>query len=109
MGVDHVDIWSIGHFFSGMLMMASLLLPITVYFGVDISNKYSGFVVVVLVFLHQMWEWFENSPIGISMFKLNLGFPDYQGDSLNNTIGDTASFVLGISFVLIIQRVLTPS
>jgi hypothetical protein len=99
-----VDKWSLIHFLSGIIMFYCIMY----IFSISQKNesKYStGTCVVLTVIIHQLWEWYENSTYGIKMVR-KLGWPDYNGDSTNNTIGDTFFFTIGclvgilISFIV---------
>lgn len=81
------DMWSLVHLTAGILTcyIISLILH---------SPRYSWVVVPIAVLLHQVWEVFENTQPGIEMWH-SLGYVDYVGDSVLNTIGDTFFFTLG--------------
>ena len=88
-----VDPWSLSHLVWGVLVSA-----LTIMFMKKLQKEQHGFSVGVAigmaVLLHQIFEVLENSQFGIRCAK-SLGFPDYEGDSAMNTIGDTIWFTIG--------------
>jgi hypothetical protein len=96
METDHnfFDYWSIVHFIMGVLTFAILMFVFKRIHAIARRPFIqTGLVISTGVLLHQAWEYYENSPTGIHMWN-KLGW-DYEGDSINNTIGDPVFFTMG--------------
>jgi Protein of unknown function (DUF2585) len=88
---QHVfDPYSLSHVLHGVLFFGVLWL-----FRRRLSLNVRG---IIAAAIEIGWEMLENSPIVINRYRTATAAMGYTGDSIINSLGDIASFVLGFYF-----------